>query len=159
MNEDWWGGGMARCVHGGEEKWIHRCLVGKSEGRRPLQSLGIVGSIMLTWLLGNMIGRHELHLAQDRDKWQAVMHMVLNIWVPQNVGNFVTNWGTSRISGRNVLYGINCRRLVFTDSLEGTLQSEACMDREHGVFLTLQYTVSLFGGSPPHTNEAKLGDI
>jgi len=51
--------------------------VGKPEGRRPLQSLGIGGSIVLTWLLGNMIGGH---LAQDRDKWQAVMHMVLNLW-------------------------------------------------------------------------------
>lgn len=58
-----------------------------------------------------------------------------------------------------MLYGINCRRSMLTDSLEGTLQSEACMDRGHGVFLTLQYTASLFSGSPPHTNEAKLGDI
>jgi len=46
-----------------------------------------------------------------------------------------------------------------TDSLEGTLQSEACMDRGRGIFLTLQYTASLFSGSPPHTNETKLGDI
>ena len=58
-----------------------------------------------------------------------------------------------------MLYGINCRRSVLTDSLEGTLRSEACMDRGHGVSLTLQYTASLFSGSPPHTNEAKLGDI
>ena len=50
--------------------------MGKPEGRRPRQSFGIGGSIILTWLLGNVIGGH---LAQDRDKWQAVVLMVLNL--------------------------------------------------------------------------------
>jgi hypothetical protein len=31
-----------------------------------------------------------IHLAQDRDEWQALVKMPLKLWVPQNMGNFST---------------------------------------------------------------------
>ena len=31
-----------------------------------------------------------IDLAQERDKCQALMNTVMNLWVPQNAGNFLT---------------------------------------------------------------------
>ena len=31
-----------------------------------------------------------VHLAQDWDKWQASVNMLMKFWVPHNVGNFLT---------------------------------------------------------------------
>jgi hypothetical protein len=32
-----------------------------------------------------------INLAQDRDKWQALVNAVMGHWVPQNAGNFLTS--------------------------------------------------------------------
>jgi len=32
-----------------------------------------------------------IHLAQDRDQWQAVVNMVMNLHVPLKEGNFLTS--------------------------------------------------------------------
>jgi hypothetical protein len=32
-----------------------------------------------------------VHLAQDREKWQALVNTVTNLLVPQNVGNFLVS--------------------------------------------------------------------
>jgi hypothetical protein len=32
-----------------------------------------------------------IHWTQDRNKWQAVVNMVMNLWVLHNVGNFLIN--------------------------------------------------------------------
>jgi hypothetical protein len=31
-----------------------------------------------------------IYLAQDRDKWQAAVNVVMNLWVPKNGGNSST---------------------------------------------------------------------
>jgi hypothetical protein len=28
------------------------------------------------------------HLAQNKDQWQALVNRVMNLWVPQKMGNF-----------------------------------------------------------------------
>ena len=37
-----------------------------------------------------MCGKDWVELAQDRDGWQALVNEVMNLWVPQNAGNFLT---------------------------------------------------------------------
>jgi len=56
---------------------------------KRLENSGVDGRI-LQWLLKE-IGLGDvggIHLAQDMEEWQAVGNMVINFWIPQNVGNF-----------------------------------------------------------------------
>jgi hypothetical protein len=58
--------------------------VGKPEGRRPL------GRPRRRWLENFRIGLVEvgwgdvdrIGLAQDRDRWRALVNLVLNLWAP-----------------------------------------------------------------------------
>jgi hypothetical protein len=36
-------------------------------------------------------GMEWIELAQDRDRWQAVLNPAVNLRVPQNAGNFLTS--------------------------------------------------------------------
>jgi hypothetical protein len=77
-----WAGHVVRM---GKRRGAYRDLVGKPEGRRPLgrprrrwednikMDLREVGWGGIDWI----------NLAQDRDRWQALLDMVMNLWVPQ----------------------------------------------------------------------------
>jgi hypothetical protein len=68
----------------GEERVVYRVLVGKPEGRRPLgrprhrwednirMELREVGCGCVNWI----------ELAQDRDRWRALLSAVMNLRVP-----------------------------------------------------------------------------
>jgi hypothetical protein len=32
-----------------------------------------------------------IDMAHDRDRWQTLVSVVMNLWVPQNVGDFLTS--------------------------------------------------------------------
>jgi hypothetical protein len=76
-----WAGHVARM---GEKRNVYRLMVGKPEGKRPLGrprrrcadnikiDLREVGLDQLDWI----------GLAQDSDKWRALVNAVMNLWVP-----------------------------------------------------------------------------
>jgi hypothetical protein len=74
----------------GEERGVYRVLVGKPEGKRPL------GRPICRWEdnikmdVGGGCG-DWMELAQDRDRWQALVSTVKNLRFHKNVGNFLTS--------------------------------------------------------------------
>ena len=51
-------------------------------------------------------GMNWIHLAQDRDRWQALVNAVMKLWVPLNAGNFPISWEPVSFS-RTVLHGLS----------------------------------------------------
>jgi transcription termination factor 2 len=76
-----WAGHVARM---GEERGVHRVLVGKPEGKRPL------GRPRRRWKDNIKMDFQEVgggrgdwnELAQDRDRWRALVSTVKNLRVP-----------------------------------------------------------------------------
>jgi hypothetical protein len=72
------------CRTNGEKRNAYRILVGKPEGKRPLEDRDIGGWILLKWILREMEwdGMDWIDLAQDRDQWRALVNTVMNLRVP-----------------------------------------------------------------------------
>ena len=85
-----WAGHVA---HMGGDRGVHRVLVGKPEGKRPLgrprhrrednikMDLQEVGGGRGDWM----------ELAQDRDRWRALLGTVRELSGSINAGNFLTS--------------------------------------------------------------------
>jgi len=63
----------------GERRGAYRVLVGKLEGRDHLEEPGVDGRIILIWIFMKLdVGAWT----EDKDRWQALVNAVMNLWVP-----------------------------------------------------------------------------
>jgi len=74
-------GGHVACM--GEGRGVHRVLVGRPEGTRPL------GRARRRWEVIKIDlqevgceGMNWIDLAQDRDRWRTLVNAVMDLWVP-----------------------------------------------------------------------------
>ena len=89
-----WAGHVARMEEG---RGVHKVLVGKPEGKRPL------GRPSRRWEYNIKMDLEEvgrgcgdwMELARDRDSWRALVSTVMNFGVPQNAGNFLISCKTT----------------------------------------------------------------
>jgi hypothetical protein len=47
-----------------------------------VEDAGVDGRIILKWVLGGLWGTGLIDLAEDRDRWRAVVNSVMNLRVP-----------------------------------------------------------------------------
>ena len=68
----------------GEWRGICRVLVGKPEGRRLLERPRYrwVDNIRMDLQEVGCGGMDWIELTQDRNRWQALVNAVMNLWVP-----------------------------------------------------------------------------
>ena len=67
----------------GEGRGVHRVLVGKPEGKRPLGRPRRRWEDNIKMDLREVGGDGDwMELAQDRDRWQALVNTVMNLRVP-----------------------------------------------------------------------------
>jgi hypothetical protein len=93
----------------GEGKGVYGVLVGKPQGKRPLwrprrrwednirMDLQEVGCGCEDWI----------GLAQNRDRWWALVSAVMNLRVPKNAGNFLTSCKPFSFSRSTLLHGVS----------------------------------------------------
>jgi hypothetical protein len=67
-----------------EKRNVYRLLVGKPEGKRPLgrPRRRWVDNIKMDVLEIGWGSVDWIDLAQDRNKWRALVNAVMNLWVP-----------------------------------------------------------------------------
>ena len=80
------------CNTYGESRYVYRVLWGNPREKDGLEDPGVDGMIILScifrkWDVGGM---DWIDLAQDTDRWRTLVNAV-NLRVPYNVGNFLTN--------------------------------------------------------------------
>jgi len=67
----------------GEGRGVHKVLVRKSEGKRPFGRPRRRWEETIKMDLREVGGGGDwMELAQDRDRWRALVNTVKNLWVP-----------------------------------------------------------------------------
>jgi hypothetical protein len=89
----------------GDRRGAYRALVGKPEGRRPLERPRRRWKDNIKMDLREVgWGIDWIDLAQDRDRWWDFVYTVMNRWVQKNAGNFLSSLRRFSFSGRTLLH-------------------------------------------------------
>jgi hypothetical protein len=94
-------------------KNANRALVGKSEEKRSLGRPTRRGRIIFKKKTLKLMRREIvdwINLAEDWDKWRAVVNTVMNVAVLENAGNFSNSWGTVNFTRRTLRHGVGLTR-------------------------------------------------
>ena len=89
-----WAGHVARMEEG---RGVHKVLVGKPERKRPLGRQRCIWEDNIRMDLQEVGGGCEdwMELAENRDRWRALVSTVMNFQVPYSAGNFLISCKTS----------------------------------------------------------------
>jgi hypothetical protein len=97
------------CSTNGEKRNAYRLLVGKPEGRRPQGKPGCswldnirMDLVGVGWGAVDWVG-----LAQDKDRWRALVNSVLNVRVPQNAVKLSSVQTTRDLSSSSQLHRVS----------------------------------------------------
>jgi hypothetical protein len=93
----------------GERRGVYTVLVGKPERKKPLgrPRRRWEDNIKMDIQEVKWEGMDWIDVAQDRDRWRALVNAVVIFWVPQNAGNFLTRSEPSSFSRRTLLRGVS----------------------------------------------------
>jgi hypothetical protein len=97
------------CSTHGEERNGYRILVRKPEGKRPpgRPRRGWEDNIKIDLGETGRGGMDWIDLAQDSDRWRALVNTVMNLRVPKNVGKFLSSCKISGFSRWAQLHGVS----------------------------------------------------
>jgi hypothetical protein len=97
-----WAGHVTRME---EKRSAYRILVGKQEGKKPLgrPRRRLVDNIKMALRELGWDGVDWIDVAQDRDRWKALVNTVLSLRVPWNAGKFLSGCTIGSSSRRSQL--------------------------------------------------------
>jgi hypothetical protein len=98
------------CSTNGEMMNAYRILLRKRKGKRPLERprRRWVDNIKMNLREIGWGGMNWSDLAQDMlDQWRVLVNTVKNLWVPSNVGKFLSSYTTGGFSRRVQIHEVS----------------------------------------------------
>jgi hypothetical protein len=100
----------------GDRRDTYRVLLGRPGGRRSLGRPKHIWEDNFRMEEVDWRGMNWIDVAQDWDRWRALVNAVVSLRVARNAGNFLTSWVRCRFSWRIMIYGVSSWLYLITSS-------------------------------------------